>query len=197
MKRPLQEIPHSKTNNVKKKNSSTNTDDCFLWSDGVWEEFERKLNNNSTSKETTYYHDVDFEKSAPPALNASLCQVPTGSNQIMVVHKKQQYQRPIHRMLLQLQRRRDDLPLLNKKQQASHLCMDTVNKDGKGLKHCVNVHHMVVEDDKTNKSRQRCPGWIWIRKYQENPGGYWYPSCIHSPPCLRYQEKSIVPTYFQ
>jgi Zinc-binding loop region of homing endonuclease len=114
----------------------------------------------------------------------------------MISILNQQYQRPIHRIALQLQRRNTNQPLLAKTQQASHLCMDDINVDGKGTKHCVNVNHMVVEDDKTNKMRQRCQGWIWIHPHDGNSGNYWYPSCVHSPPCLRYQPKSTVPTHF-
>ena len=111
-----------------------------------------------------------------------------------VVHNKLQYQRPIHRMMHQLLERQEERPFLTKEQQSSHLCMDSVNLDGKGAIHCCNPQHMVVEDDKTNKSRQRCAGWIWIHPFDGHEGGYWYPTCVHEPPCLRYTPKSVIPT---
>ena len=159
--------------------------------------FKDKLETNRNSNGDSYYTVQEVDITQPPALQNSVCHYPTKSNQLMVAFEGTQYQRPIHRLSLQLDRHSKGLEFLSKTEQASHLCMDNINLDGKGNKHCVNVAHMVVETDKANKERQRCPGWIWIHDYQGNPGGYWYPSCIHSPPCLRYQPKELLPTHFR
>jgi hypothetical protein len=173
-----------------RKNKPRNTDKPEKWGDAVWKAFETKINNNLTSKNRTYYEPfVPRGVELPPVLAADPCQIPTGSNNIMVCVNDQEYQRPIHRIRMLLKARG-----LRSAQQASHLCMDAINVDGRGEKHCRNPSHMVVEDDKTNKSRQRCAGWIWIHPFQDQPGGYWYPSCVHEPQCLRFTPKTKVPT---
>ncbi len=106
----------------------------------------------------------------------------------------QEYQRPLHRIKLLLHLRATNQAIPSSDQQASHLCMDTINVDGRGEKHCANPLHMVVESDADNKARQRCAGWIWIHSYEGNTGGYWYPSCTHNPACLRFTPKTTVPT---
>jgi len=97
-------------------------------------------------------------------------------------------------MMHQLRQLEKDKPFLRATEQSSHLCMDSVNTDGKGAKHCCNPDHMVVEDDQKNKARQRCAGWIWIHSFQGKEGGYWYPTCSHEPPCLRFTPKATIPT---
>ena len=111
-----------------------------------------------------------------------------------VSHDGLQYQRPIHRIMHQLSERSQGRPFLANEQQSSHICMDAINVDGKGAKHCCNPMHMTVEDDKTNKLRQRCQGWIWIHPYDGREGGYWYPTCLHKPQCKRFVPKDVVPT---
>ena len=114
-----------------------------------------------------------------------------------VVVDGMQYQRPMHRILLYLQRQQDGYPIPKFGEQASHLCMDAINTDGRGEKHCVRPEHMVVEDDQTNKLRRNCAGWIWIWPTEGNPGNFWYPTCTHDPPCLRYTDRSNIPTELQ
>lgn len=181
-----------------RKNSPTCTAAPSTWPDAVWEAFETRLSTNRTSKNTTYLQEaavVPDDDDLPPALRRERCLVPTGSNMIMVVVEGQQYQRPLHRMKLLLHLRGvGAADALDSAGQASHLCMDAVNVDGKGSKHCANPLHMAVEDDRANKKRQRCAGWVWIHPYQDRLGGYWYPTCIHDPPCLRYTPKASVPT---
>lgn len=181
-----------------RKNSPTCTAAPSTWPDAVWEAFETRLSTNRTSKNTTYLQEavVPNDNDLPPALQRERCLVPTGSNMIMVVVNGRQYQRPLHRMKLLLHLRSAGIAdALDIAEQASHLCMDAVNVDGKGSKHCANPLHMVVEDDRTNKKRQRCAGWVWIHPYQDRlGGGYWYPTCIHDPPCLRYTPKALMPT---
>lgn len=182
----------------RRKNKPRNISCPSTWSDDVWKQFELMLTANQTSKGGTYYTEVPTGKHAPdempPALLWERCHIPTGSVNMMVCVEDMEYQRPLHRIQFLLKTRRETGIVLNNERQASHLCMDAINVDGKGASHCCNPAHMVDEDDRTNKSRQRCAGWIWIRPYAGNPGGFWYPSCVHNPPCIRYTPKSQMPT---
>jgi len=178
-----------------RKNSETCTNKPSQWPDNVWEEFERRLAKNK-HRTGVYYTEIPMvaDPAAPQELRDERCHNPGKSQQMMVVVDGKQYQRPLHRIRWMLKMRQQGLPVPDSIDQASHLCPNLVNVDGKGSKHCSNPNHMVLEGDKTNKQRQRCAGWIWIRRYKNNPGDFWYPTCTHSPPCLRYTPKTVVPS---
>ena len=194
-KDPFKDISNRSTKRAR-KNSPTVTTPMQSWPTEVIATFKSKLARNINSKGLPYTQVQVSPTGLPPALLASPCIIPFGSSSITAVVKGFQYQRPLHRMIIQLERNALGEPFLEKDEQASHICMDEINIDGRGVTHCVNAKHMVVESDKTNKSRQRCPGWIWIREYLGHKGDYWYPSCIHQPACLRYTEKDMIPSYF-
>lgn len=181
-----------------RKNSARCTDNPYDWPAAVWELFEKKMEQNKTSKSKPYFVTAPLcplPEIVPPALSAEQCHNPAGSNNVMVCYNGKEYQRPLHRIRFLLKIRKEgQLPNESKSMQASHLCPDDVNVDGKGAKHCCNPDHMVAEDDKTNKSRQRCAGWVWIHPHRGNDNGFWYPSCIHNPPCLRFVPKNLRPS---
>lgn len=182
-----------------RKNSPRNTDTPDTWPKAVWQKFKEKLDENRHRSGTYYtvvqsFPDLATDANAPPPLRNEQCHVPTKSNMMMVAVNSKEYQRPLHRIRLYLRLREQGVAIPKSENQASHICPDAVNTSGRGSKHCNNPDHMVIEDDKTNKARQRCAGWIWIHPYQVNLGGYWYPTCSHSPPCLRYTAKTKVPT---
>lgn len=182
----------------KVKNNNRCTEPPSKWPESVWTA-RNKLKANLNSKGTHYLHSVPIGTSCnciPPALKHESCLYPTGSAAITIVVDRMQYQRPLHRIVLLLHSKDAGLDILDSEQQASHPCMNLINKDGRGYRQCANPFHMVIEDDRTNKSRQRCAGWIWIHSFQGIQGGYWYPACIHKPCCLRYTDKDSVPTYF-
>lgn len=174
----------------RRKNSPRNTQHPRLWGDKVWQAFQQKLESNTNSKGKPYYITEPLGHDSPPHLENENCWNPAGCNFITVCVDGQEYQRPLHRILLLLRLREKGEPLPEKEGQASHLCHDSINKDGKGAKHCCNPDHMTVESDAQNKSRQRCAGWIFIHTYGGHAGGYWYPSCTHSPVCIRYTNKA-------
>jgi len=178
-----------------RKNSETSTSRPSQWPGKVWEEFERKLTKNE-HRTGVYYSEIPMmtDPEAPKELRDERCHNPGKSQQMMIVVGGKQYQRPLHRIRLMLKMRRQGLVVPDSVDQASHLCPDSVNVDGKGSKHCCNPNHMVLESDKINKQRQRCAGWIWVRRYKNNPGDFWYPTCTHSPPCLRYTPRTVVPS---
>jgi len=178
-----------------RKNSETCTNKPSQWPDKVWKEFEGRLAKNQ-HRSGTYYTEVPMitDQEAPQELLNERCHNPTKSQQMMVAVDGKQYQRPLHRIRLMLKMRQQGLPVPDSVDQASHLCPNLVNVDGKGSKHCCNPNHIVLEGDKLNKSRQRCAGWVWVRQYKNNPGRFWYPTCTHSPPCLRYTPKTVVPS---
>jgi hypothetical protein len=185
-----------------RKNKPRNTSDPKTWNEIVWKTFDLKITANLNSKGNSYYTEVStmeqhITDDMPPALLLEKCTIPTGSNNMTICVNDMQYQRPLHRIRFLLRIRQETGNVLNSDEQASHLCMDAINVNGKGEIHCNNPNHMVIEDDCTNKSRQRCAGWIWIRPYAGNPGGFWYPSCVHKPLCIRYTPKSQVPTVIQ
>lgn len=182
-----------------RKNSPRNKDTPDKWPEAVWRKFKANLDANRHRNGTYYsvvptFPELTTDANAPPQIRSEQCHNPTKSNQMMVNVDGKEYQRPLHRIRLYLRLRQQGVAVPKSEDQASHLCSDAINVSGTGSKHCSNPDHMVIEDDKTNKLRQRCAGWIWIHPYQSHPGGYWYPSCIHSPPCLRYTPKSITPT---
>lgn len=135
MKRPLQDVTNTISNKNSKKNSPTNHDDISQWPIEVLKLFQSKLKYNKTSKNSSYTTAQAIDENQPPELQKSVCVYPTKSNQLMVVYEGQQYQRPIHRLVLQLDRYSKGLNFLSKTEQASHLCMDSVNLDGKGNTH--------------------------------------------------------------
>jgi len=184
------------------KNSPRNTQSPAEWSASVWEAFSRLMVTNQTKRasngvSSSYFTAVRMclpDEEAPPALQDCMCHYPTGAGAVMVCLDGQEYQRPLHRLRFLLKMRQMGLPL-DSAVQASHLCMNRININGKGERQCNQPDHMVAEDDATNKARQRCAGWIWIHPYDGHEGGYWYPTCLHGPePCLRYTPKTSIPT---
>jgi len=182
-----------------RKNSPRNTETPDTWPAVVWQKFTEKLGANRHRSGTYYtvvqtFPELVTDANAPPQLRNEQCHEPTKSNMMMVAVSGKEYQRPLHRIRLYLRLRQQGVAVPSSDEQASHLCPDAINTSGRGSMHCTNPDHMVIEDDRTNKSRQRCAGWIWIHPYQRNLGGYWYPTCVHSPPCLRYVPKTRMPT---
>jgi len=177
-------------------NSPRNTQTPAEWPADVWQAFSNRMCANRTSQGQPYYTRVAMcppNVDAPEALRSVECDNPFGAAQVTICCNGQQYQRPLHRIRFLLKMRLlGQIP--DSQEQASHLCMNMVNSDGRGAQQCCNPDHMIVEDDATNKSRQRCAGWIWIHAFAGHAGGYWYPTCVHAPPCLRYTLKSIVPS---
>lgn len=182
-----------------KVNSLTCHDSPDIWPEAVWDLFERRLAKIINSNGLPYYTSAQLLsniENGPPLLHNEQCHIPYGPNMIMVCYQHRQYQRPIHRIRFLLDLRGKIITSADRiRIQASHLCCDEINMDGKGSKHCSNPNHMVPEDDKTNKSRQRCAGWIYVRPFQGKPGNFWYPTCVHDPPCLRYTPSTQVPSY--
>jgi len=180
-----------------KKNSPTNTEEPSTWDSEVWEEFRKKLLTNRNRDNQPYYRNVrsftECEHDIPPALRNALCHHPNKSTAITVVVKGQQYQRPLHRVRFMLKAQRETGKIPKAHEQASHLCPDSINIGGKGGNHCCNPNHMVQENDAQNKSRQNCPGWIWLHEFEGQAGNRWYPACQHEPPCLVYTKKTQVP----
>jgi hypothetical protein len=181
----------------KRKNKPKGTSNPVEWKDSVWNAFSTRLESNTNSKGDTYYTTTPMTNTtadAPPCLVDEECWNPSNSPRITVCVDDRQYQMAMHRIMLLLRLRSEGRPLPTTREQASHICADAINTDGRGATHCCNPDHMVIEDDKTNKSRQRCAGWIWIHKYNDHIGGYWYPSCTHNPPCKTYTPKHAIPT---
>ena len=185
MKGPLSDNTNNPAKKAK-KNKETNRKDCSTWPESVWNGFSSKIELNQNSKGASYY----TVQPVPLALVKSPCHYPTGSNQIMISTLNQQFQRPLHRLMIQLDRRSKNLPVLTKIQQASHLCMDGINEDGKGSKNCVNVNHIVVATRQTSldNAAQDGSGFNPLMITLET-------TCTHSPPCPRYQTKATIPTY--
>lgn len=158
----------------------------LTWPGEILVAVEKKLKRNLTSKGKPYIKKVALANGhdVPSPLLNEVCWHPAGSARITHCDTKKEYASAIHRLNFLLANKE------NKVLQASHICPDWVNTNGRGEKHCCNPSHMVNEDDKTNKSRQRCAGWIWITPYDGNPGNYWYPSCQHTPPCLVFTPKA-------
>jgi len=179
----------------KRNNKPLCKDPPSLWPDNVWTAFSNALTRNKNRDGNPYYVKSRPLGELPPALLGEYCHnpKPEGSNTITVCVNDMQYNRPIHRIRMMLRCRELGNPIPNKEEQCSHLCLDEVNIDGKGSKHCTNPEHMVIEDDRMNKSRQRCAGWVWIHPYHNHDGGYWYPTCTHNPPCIRYKAKEVRP----
>lgn len=180
-----------------KKNSPRSEELPYRWPTEVWDIVRHRLGINKNSKGRSYYDEVPSveDAEAPPAIQAERCHPATKSTRITVVYQSIEYSIAIHRarfMLAEYDKNDEEFPL--SQAQASHICLDAVNVDGKGTFHCTNPQHMVSEYDKSNKSRQRCPGWIWIHPHDGHEGGYWYPTCIHDPPCIRYRSKTVVST---
>lgn len=179
----------------KRRNSPDNRAPMEEWPVGALEMFRTRLAaNKSTTGQPYYCLERMSDAELPPALEDQRCFNPCGSHTITLCYERRQYQRPLHRMMHQLHELRHGRPLLQKEQQSSHICMDAVNVGGRGQRHCCNPDHMVVETDQENKDRQRCAGWIWIQPFAGHEGGYWYPACVHEPPCLRFTPKARVPT---
>lgn len=179
-----------------KKNKPSSRLPPTQWPDNVLDEAKSRLDANLNKKDEPYFVDhpiSDNKHEVPPALQAEVCQHPRGAARITVNLNDFQYQSGIHRLRLLL-RLRDEGKDWKSMQQASHLCPDYINVTGSGHQHCVNPDHMESEDDATNKSRQRCAGWIWIHQFEDHEAGYWYPSCVHDPPCKRFTPKTEVPT---
>jgi len=172
----------------RRANKPTCTNPVADWPSEVLDLFKSRLEQNINRNSQPYFHKVSLGEGAPPTLAQEECWNPAGSSTMMVCHGDYQYQRPLHRLTLLLKLRDDGHSLkgINEEDQASHLCPDAINDDKRGDKHCCNPHHMVLEDDKTNKSRQRCPGWLWIEPRDGNPGDFWYNACKHQPKCKVY-----------
>jgi len=179
-----------------RKNSPRSTEKPSQWSNTVWDTFTSRLIRNRNSKGKPYYNEVPMtgDVNAPPELRNERCHNPAGSQMMMVSIGGKEYQRPLHRLRQYLSLRAAGQPLPDSLDQSSHLCQNLANVGGTGQKQCCNPDHMVLEDDRTNKSRQRCAGWVWILPQSGNPGNFWYPTCTHSPPCLRYTPITTVPT---
>jgi len=179
-----------------RKNSPRSKDNPSQWSKAVWDTFSSRLIRNKNSKGKPYYNEVPMtaDPNAPPELRNERCHNPAGSQMMMVSVGGKEYQRPLHRLRQYIALRAAGQPLPDSLDQSSHLCQNLANVGGTGQKQCSNPDHMVLEDDRTNKSRQRCAGWIWVLPRGGNPGNFWYPTCAHSPPCLRFTPMTTVPT---
>jgi Zinc-binding loop region of homing endonuclease len=177
-------------------NSPRSSEKPSQWSKAVWETFSSRLIRNKNSKGKPYYNEVPMtaDPNAPQELHNERCHNPAGSQMMMVSVGGKEYQRPLHRLRQYLALRAAGQPLPDSLDQSSHLCQNLANVGGTGKKQCSNPDHMVLESDRTNKSRQRCAGWVWILPRGGNPGNFWYPTCTHSPPCLRFTPKTTVPT---
>jgi hypothetical protein len=180
----------------KRKNSPRNIEPISNWNETVLDVFEEKLTKNINSKNEPYYVKTSLcgVDQSPPALIEEMCFNPAGANCITICFEGQQYQRPLHRIMKILNLRKYGHKVPEKEEQCSHICQNRVNIDGKGTRQCCNPNHIVIEDDLTNKSRQRCAGWIWIHPFDKHIGGYWYPTCSHQPPCLRFSPITNIPT---
>jgi len=180
---------------IKKKNSPRTSDTPDRWPRAVWALLRKRLVENKNSKGETYYSEVPTidDAEAPPAILAEMCHPATKSTRITVCYNSVEYSLAIHRARFMLQEQEKTGVLPSTGVQASHLCPDSTNIDGRGTFHCTNPLHIVAEDDKTNKGRQRCLGWVWIHPHDGHKGDYWYPTCVHDPPCIRYREKDILP----
>jgi len=179
-----------------RKNSPRSKEKPSQWSKAVWDTFTTRLQRNKNSKGKAYYNEVPMtaDPNAPPELRNERCHNPAGSQMMMVSVGGKEYQRPLHRLRQYIALRAAGQPLPDTLDQSSHLCQNLANVGGTGQKQCSNPDHIVLEDDRTNKSRQRCAGWVWILPRGNNPGNFWYPTCTHSPPCLRFTPKTTVPT---
>jgi hypothetical protein len=154
------------------------------------------LVRNQNAKGKPYYNEVPMtgDPNAPPELRNERCHNPAGSQMMMVSVGGKEYQRPLHRLRQYIALRAAGQPLPDSLDQSSHLCQNLANVGGTGQKQCCNPDHMVLEDDRTNKTRQRCAGWVWVLPRGGNPGNFWYPTCTHSPPCLRFTPMTTIPT---
>lgn len=79
----------------------------------------------------------------------------------------------IHHLALIAANRQQDLQGVSEGKQVSHLCHNRT---------CFQPDHLVVEDAKVNRERNKCQGWTWITcpcgcNYKFNP-------CTHSPQCI-------------
>jgi len=182
--------------NPPKRNSPNNRLPVSEWPTEVFALFKSKLEANRNRDGNPYYVKQSHPNPdlGPGVLAAEQCWVPYKSSFMTVCFEKQQYQRPLHRIAKLLQLLDDgtavaDLP--GPAQQCSHLCMDSVNVDGRGARHCLNPRHMTLENDRANKARQRCVGWLYV---SQAPHGFWHQSCSHVPPCLRFTAKPVSPT---
>jgi len=185
-----------KQDRKRKKNSPTFQGPPHLFPDEVWEIFKAKLEGN-VHRGGTYYTEVPTiatGSEAPETLLAEQCHLPGKSARMTVVHKKMQYQIAIHRARFMIAQYERSGQYPRSADQASHLCPDAPNVSKTGDRHCTNPAHMTLQGDSENKSRQRCAGWIWIHPYHGHAGGYWYPTCVHQPPCLVYRSKDEIPT---
>jgi Zinc-binding loop region of homing endonuclease len=176
-----------------KKNKPRGPSDPAEWPVNVWDTFQRKLEANVSSAKKPYFEVFTPQGELPPALQHDPCHHPSGSSSMTVNLNDFEYQRPLHRIRHLLQQRQKG-KILTTEEQSSHLCMDFANEDGRGTKHCCNPEHLAVEDDKKNKERQRCAGWVFVHPYKANPGNFWYPTCTHQPPCKRYTPKEKKPS---
>jgi len=178
---------------AKRKNSPVCTEPFADWPMAVKTRLKEMIETNRNSKGAPYLVMVPF-RDAPPALAAEQCWNPARASKVTVCHAGVQYQRPLHKVAMWIA---DDKAGRTEPAnvQASHLCPDDVNVDGKGEKHCCNPAHMCWESDIANKSRQRCAGWIWVHQVDRpRAEGHWFPSCTHVPPCLTFTPKGEVPT---
>ena len=188
---------YGKAPKATRKNKPRATARPHEWPDAVWQKLDLLLEQrNRNSQGNPYWVERDMVPDAalPPALEDDRCHNPFKSARVTVCYKDRQYQIALHRARLFLRLRRNGLPLPCTKTQASHLCMDMINTDGKGNTHCCNPDHQSCESDGENKDRQRCAGWIWVHTHRDNPGGFWYPTCLHKPPCKRFTPKDMKPT---
>jgi len=201
LKRTILEVAATKNPEKKRKKNSPKTKlQPQEWPDIVWKIFDQKISNNRNSKSEPYYKEeaLGNAQEVPLALINERCHNPSGAAAMTIIANvgigNEEFQLPLHRLRFYLSywKRSDQIP--DSKVQASHLCLDRVNTDGRGSNHCCNPAHMVNEDDQQNKSRQRCQGWIWIHPYGGHEGNYWYPSCLHQPPCIRFTPKTEKPS---
>jgi len=168
-----------------KKNSPSFTGGIDKFPSEVLDIFEKKLEDNLNAKGDPYWKTIEHE-GGPLKYT---CHFANGSNRITVVHKEVQYQATIYRMRFALAQRSMGQDY-GTKTQAVHLCdshSETTNP-------CCNPEHLTGGSAKENQSRDNCMGWIWIHPYEGHEGGYWYPTCIHDPPCLHFTPKETVST---
>jgi len=193
----------------KKKNSPATKLKPNEWPKEVWESIQAKLEKNQNSKGSPY-HKKFMEPGKPDFLEMDECIHPSGSERIMTTCPSptekdsknssdngiREFSVAIHRAMKFIEARKQgkDISTLDSSKQCSHLCLNSVNVTGSMAKNCCNPTHMLWEDDKTNKTRQRCPGWIWIypNKHNNNPGDFWYPACTHNPACKRWTPKKVI-----
>jgi len=198
------------TKKKKKKNSPATKLTPNNWPKEVWDSIQSKLEKNLNSNGTPYYKEFS-EPGKPDFIDE--CFHPSGSERIRTSclspdekdsndpsdNGIREFAVAMHRAMKFIEARKQgkDISKLTSSMQCSHICLNSINVTGSSAKNCCNPTHMLWEDDKTNKTRQRCLGWIWIYPniHNNNPGNFWYPVCMHDPMCKRWTPKTKMPSY--